>query len=388
MISDMALSDSHKIYLEISEADRTQAWQQSQSFLSPSCQWNAYLNQLCLQAILPWLIEDYDLPAKVWPNQAVLPSFWEFVNGTAITFNATRLILIPSESIDLSELRVPQEWIDIPSWVADYYLAIQVNPDDQEVLIWGYTSYQQLKTKGTYNSQDRTYSLMAEDLIDDLNILWVSCQLDVAESTRVAVNSLPQLSLDQINQLLQRLGHLELIFPRQEVPFEQWGALLEHGGTRQQLYHRRLGISEPWSVSQWLSTGLSQIAQQMGWQQLEWQVSFAGARGAELTTNNSLLCRPLMIAGQPYELRVFPVKNAQMPVWRFELRNSTPGGLIPGGFKLRLLTEDLQDFENNEDVAQTAQELLYIEVSLSPNEGLVWEIEPLPENYDREVLRF
>jgi len=24
---------------------------------------------------------------------------------------------------------VPQEWVDIPEWAADYYLAVQVNPD-------------------------------------------------------------------------------------------------------------------------------------------------------------------------------------------------------------------------------------------------------------------
>lgn len=64
------------------------------------------------------------------------------------------------------------------------------------------------------------------------------------------------------------------------------------------------------------------------------------------------------------------------------------GAAIPGGFKLRLLTEDLQPFPNNEDVATTAVELLFVDVALQPGEGIVWEIEPLPENYDREILRF
>jgi hypothetical protein len=64
------------------------------------------------------------------------------------------------------------------------------------------------------------------------------------------------------------------------------------------------------------------------------------------------------------------------------------GARIPSGFKLRLLTEDLQDFENNEDVATTAVDHLFVEVALEPGEGLVWEIEPMPENYDREILRF
>jgi hypothetical protein len=33
-------------------------------------------------------------------------------------------------------------------------------------------------------------------------------------------------------------------------------------------------------------------------------------------------------------------------------------------------------------------EQLYIEVALEPGEGIVWEIEPLPDNYDREILKF
>ncbi|MER3477382.1 MAG: hypothetical protein C4287_13920, partial [Leptolyngbya sp. ERB_1_2] len=74
-------------------------------------------------------------------------------------------------------------------------------------------------------------------------------------------------------------------------------------------------------------------------------------------------------------------------VWRFELQ-STAGALIPGGFKLRLLTEDLLPFENNEDVATNAIDCLYLEVRLAPGDALVWETEPLPESYEREILCF
>ena len=75
-------------------------------------------------------------------------------------------------------------------------------------------------------------------------------------------------------------------------------------------------------------------------------------------------------------------------VWRFELSSLAPGGLIPTGVTLRLLTEDLQPFENNEDTATAPVEQLYIEVALESGEGIVWEIEPTPEDYDREILRF
>lgn len=387
MIANSSVFDSTQIWLEFSAQQHNQAWENSRYFSLPSSRWNAYLNQICLTTVLPWLQEEYAPKAKVWPNNPALPSFWEVVNGTAIVLDDTRFVLIPSEAIDQSELRVPQEWVDIPSWVADYYLAVQVNPDDRCVIIWGYAKHEQLK-RGIYDVSDRTYSLPQEKLILDLNVLWVARQLATEKITRAEVTPLAILPQAQAENLLQRLGNSAIIEPRLAVPFDLWGALLEHGGTRQQLNSRRMGLPEQQSILNWLRTGVSEIAQQVGWKRIEIQPGFTGARGVELTEGETILSRQLQIAGQQYELQVFPLKNLEQQTWRFQLQNSAPGGVIPGGFKLRLLTEDLQPFAGNEDVALTAQEQLYIDVSLAPGEGLVWEIEPFPENYDREILHF
>jgi hypothetical protein len=388
MSFNAVLSDPSQIWLEFSESARNQAWQQSQSFVLPSRRWNAYINQLCLNAVLPWLQEEYAAEAMAWPNVPALPSFWDVVNGVAIAQDTTRFILIPSESFDLSELRVPQEWVDIPSWAADYYLAVQVNPDEGWVRIWGYATHEQLKTAGTYERRERTYCLASDDLIQDLNVLWVARQLCPEETTRSSVAPLATLPLAQAENLLQRLGNPDLTLPRLAVPFELWGALLEHGAWRQQLYERRQGWPEQWSVLQWLRTGVSALARQLSWERIEFQPSFIGAKGVGATGHETALFRQLLIIGQSYELRVLPQGNPDEQVWRFELQHASAGGRIPQGFKLRLLTEDLQPFENNEDVAKTAVDQLYIEVAIAPGEGLVWETEPLPKNYDREILRF
>ena len=68
-----------------------------------------------------WIQTEYALQATVWESSPNTPAFWEFVNGTAILLNERRVVLIPSEAIDNRELEVPQEWVDIPSWVADFY---------------------------------------------------------------------------------------------------------------------------------------------------------------------------------------------------------------------------------------------------------------------------
>ena len=376
------------LVLEIPKITQNQTYLDNQAFSNANSRYQAYINELCLGAILRWLQEDWTLQTKVWPTTTALPSFWELVNGIALTLDATRLVLIPSEAIDLSELRVPQEWVDIPSWVGDYYLAVQVEPDEGYVRVWGYCSHEKLKTQGSYDASDRTYSLDAADIINDISVLAVARQLCPEEPTRSNIEEIPSLSLQQAQNLITRLGNPEMLTPRQEIPFQLWGGLIQHGGWRQHLYQRRLGLPEQWSVIQWLQTGVSQVAKVVGWGSFDLQLSAAGARGVEGTQPSTILSRRLAIAGQIYELLIIPQGEPDATIWRFELRNAAIGAAIPGGFKLRLLTEDLQPFPNNEDVAATAVEQLYVEVALEARESIVWEIEPFPDNYNWEILKF
>ena len=378
-----------RLYLEIPES----VGQQNPAFSTLGAAWQAHLNQISLAAILPWLQEER--AANVVPAVAALPSFWEVVNGTAIESEGIRLVLIPTIAIDLRELRVPQEWVDIPSWNADYYLAVQVNPDAGWIKIWGYTTHHQLKTKGTYDPSDRTYSLDEADLIQDLNVLWVARQLYaeqlfLEEPLRAEVATVPALLLPQAENLLERLGNPAIVFPRLAVPFPLWAALLEHGGWRQRLYERRQGLVNSWSIPQWLQAGISGLAAQIGWQASALStIALPIAQGMRSRTEPTQgLSRQLVIAGQRYELQVSSRGNPADRTWRFELQPSDADRLVPSGFKLRLLTEDLQPFDHNEDTAIEAIDRLYVDVILEPGEGLVWEVEPTPEGYDREILSF
>lgn len=379
----MTVANPNQLYLEIPTPIRPS----NQSYSTPSSRWNAYLNQICLDAVLPWLQEEFDPQAKISSSRLALPSYWEFVNGVAITLSGTRFVLIPSETIDIDEMRVPQEWIDLPSWTADYYLGVQVEPDEGWARVWGYATHQQLKMRGHYDASDRTYSINEEETIADISVLWVARQLGLEEATKAAIPPLPNLSVAQAENLLQRLGNPAVINPRLAIPFTLWGALLEHSGWRDRLYQKRLGRQEQWSMLQWLQSGVSEIAGQLGWERFGLQSELAGARGVEQETTESILSRQLTIGDRTYELRVLPI-DLSAGIWRFELRNPSLAGTIPSGVKLRLLTEDLQPFENNEDTATEAVERLYVEVAIAPGEGLVWEVEPTPEDYDREILRF
>ncbi|MDZ8035745.1 DUF1822 family protein [Nostoc sp. DedSLP04] len=373
--------DSQHLYLEITQFPEVQEQPYS---TAGACQ-RGWINQKCLQAFLPWFQEEIAPTARVYPNSAALPSFWEVVNGTAISFDRDRLVLIPTLAMDDDELRVPQEWVDIPEWIADYYIAVQVNPDDGWIKIFGYTTHQILKTKGVYDAGDRTYSLESEDLIPDINVLWVTRQLDRSEALRAEIAPIDPIGKTQAENLLERLGDRDVKFPRLAVPFSLWGALLAHSGWRKKLYELRQGLLIQRSIPQWLQTGVANLAQQWGWEKREFVMVPAGMRSAEPVLG---LSRQIKVAEQTYELRIFPKSTSEDYVWRFELRSTTVDGQIPAGFKLRLLTEDLQAFENNQDTATTPVDMLYLEVILELGEGLVWEIEPTPEDYEREILRF
>lgn len=378
MTSDLALFDA--TYLELDPNLQAQAWQQSDGL------WQTYLNQLCLETVIPWLREDHDLRAIPALKPPSLQSIWAVVTGTPIQVGAQKLVLIPTETIDLDEFRVPQEWVDIPNWIADYYVAVQVNPDEGWVRIGGFTKHLQLKEQGAYDWCDRTYSLNDTDLTPDLNVLWLTQQFNPQEVTQAAINPLPTLSKAQADQLIQRLGNSDVVTPRLAIPFEQWGSLMAHGGWRQRLAAQRRGITEQPSVGQWLQTGITNLAQQMGWQSITLQPQLSAARGDQASAPISAISRQLQIEGQPYELNIYAVEAES--AWRFELRPVTPGAMIPAGFVLRLLTEDLKSFEGNKDQASESVDRLYIEVALESGEGLAWMIEPQPDQYDPEILRF
>lgn len=233
-------ADPQEWWLELSPAAQTEAVRQSQLCSTPASRHRAYLNTLCLNAVLEWIRADVP-EVSPWVTSG-LSAIWEVVNGTAIMLGAVRLVLIPTEAIDDSELEVPQEWVDSSSWAGDYYLAVQVKPESGWVRVWGYTTHEELKSVGTYDPSDRTYSLAAEQLTQDLNAFWATYRFCGAAQTRLAIAPLPELSSTQAEALIQRLGDPAIVFPRLAVPFSLWGALLSQDGWRQALYSRRCGV--------------------------------------------------------------------------------------------------------------------------------------------------
>ncbi|MBE9069060.1 DUF1822 family protein [Leptolyngbya cf. ectocarpi LEGE 11479] len=233
--------------------------------MSSTQSWQVRLNQLCLQGLAPWLADEFGVAAaQVEAAVGTHTTIWPLVNGSAVPIDdATRLILIPSTAIDQSELRVPQEWVDIPNWVGDYYAAVRINPDSNQLCVWGFTTHAKLKQTARYDADDRSYCLDSEE-VTDLAVLLTARALGLAEATQANVAALPELPAAQVDSLVQRLTNR--LMPRLTVPFALWGALLADERLRSRLIP---SATQTTNLSQWLSR-LTQTGSTFtqGWQTL------------------------------------------------------------------------------------------------------------------------
>lgn len=235
--------------------------------ISSARNWQVWLNRICLEGLAPWLGDEFGVvSAQVETAARSHVTIWPLVAGSVVPIDdATRLVLIPSTAIDQSELRVPQEWVDIPNWVGDYYVAVRVNPENNQLCVWGYTTHATLKQTARYDVDDRSYCLDSEG-VTDLAVLLTARALGLAEATRASVGSLPELPTAQVDSLVQRLtGRL---MPRLAMPFALWGALLADEGVRSRL----IPSAEPThtNLSQWLRrlTQTDPVLFTQGWQTL------------------------------------------------------------------------------------------------------------------------
>ncbi len=260
--------DPSSIWLEISDDEIDRSTPNPQLYANPAGTNNARLNQLCSNKVRAWL-DRQGIIHHLSFNEDRLPEIWDVVTGCAIEIGKHRLILIPSEDIDRSELRVPQEWIDLPNWAGDYYISIQIDLDANLMSIWGFTSHRSIKEKGRYSARDRTYSLDGDSLISDLDLLWMAEELDL--EPKDIVEELPTISLEHALEIMQVASTPSPYSPRLAVDFAEWGAILNNPTLRSEFYLKRLqraAIAQApaprFSLIDWLDREFNVVAS--GWQ--------------------------------------------------------------------------------------------------------------------------
>jgi Protein of unknown function (DUF1822) len=233
--------DPQTLWLEILPADIDRATPNSQLYTNPTGTNNALLSQLCLDKFQTWL-SDREIANRVSLTADELTQIWDVVSGGAIEIDRTRIILIPTDLLDRDELRVPQEWVDLPTWLGDYYLGVQIDLASGLMNISGFISHRSLKQQGRYSSLDRSYSIDLDSLVPDLDLLWLAAELELAE--RTIVDELPSIALESALELIQQLSEPSPYSPRLKLDFESWGAVLNNPSLRSQLYQTRLSRME------------------------------------------------------------------------------------------------------------------------------------------------
>jgi Protein of unknown function (DUF1822) len=230
------------------------AWQQAQANLTSEARWNFYLNQIATQLLYEYLQVDFP-QIRIWAETNI----WQFVSGSVLELNGKRIVLLPSRSIDNSELVIAQEWLDLPDWAGDYFIPIQID-------CWGYLTHQMMKSQARYDARDRTYHLDGHHLITDLAGLWVIQQLNPTEVTQAEIVPLASVGAVQSENLRNRLATVPN--PRLEIPFALWGALVSDRQWRQQLAQLRQGETNLDPVANRLNGWLQQVFA-AGWQAVE-----------------------------------------------------------------------------------------------------------------------
>ena len=228
------------LWAEFSQKERDTAWQQTavSNYQNATARHRAFVNCLCLNTLVKWLEDEPDLREKfeIPSRTPDLHRQWELVNGIELTFDRTRVVLIPWEQGSIDEFRIPQEWLDIPNWAANYYLPVQVNLSENWLRIWGFSSYEKIRAKAQFDSIDRTYCLYNRDLIADINVMWVAQELCAPALPQV--KPLPSLSEAQAREIIAQLSKTNVYSPRLDINFADWGAILASDKYRSILYER------------------------------------------------------------------------------------------------------------------------------------------------------
>jgi hypothetical protein len=228
-----------QLWLDLPQPQQEEIWEivAQQPYSNPAARWNAYLNTLCMNRFLAWLQEEFADESPIFDADHDR-SIWDVVNGTVILFDQIRVVLVPDDRTHLDEICLPQEWVDIPNWIADYYLAVQLDLEAGWLRVLGYTTRKRVRQHARYELNDRTYYLDAEHLIPNLNVMWVAQELCPPQT--LEAQALPSVSLSQIEEQIEQLSQTIAYSPRLTVPFSDWAAILSFEQYRQKLYALRL----------------------------------------------------------------------------------------------------------------------------------------------------
>lgn len=247
------------ILIEIKDYDVKQAELISQKYVNQTGKNHAYINSIVSNCFIKWMEENLDLEHEEIIRN--IPEIWNFVNGSFVTFNHKKLILIPSDVISLDEIVIPQEWVDIPNWAGDYYLPVRIDLDEKYLHIWGYVSRKTLLEKHEYNATYCNYYVDADYLINEVDLLWIACKMfEEKGNFKPLVNLRENEAQILIKEYREEMKNSPYS-PRLTGDFQKWCALLNNPQWLKELIQEDHIIID---LGKWLDDQFEQ-AMELGW---------------------------------------------------------------------------------------------------------------------------
>ncbi len=190
------------------------------------------INLICQSHVKKYLEDNLGLNVElVFPSNFNIQFFSRHsIIGFVYAVEGVRIAFIPSEDLNFEEFEIQQEWVDLSTWFADYYVPIQVDLEGEFLHLWGFVSHKNVKEQGEYDPIFRTYSVNGQYLSDNLDNLWLICDLQASgdmlpeRATIPKYQLLPNIAQGVINNFRQHLSSGFL--PRLDLVFEEWAGIL------------------------------------------------------------------------------------------------------------------------------------------------------------------
>jgi hypothetical protein len=345
-------------------------------------QWQTYINTLALLAFKEWLTERADsLTVNEDKCTVFQPAIANVIPAVAnLQVGKFKLCLLTNDSLNDDEIVVPRAVVDLPEYIAHFYVLIEVLEEQETAIVSGFLSYQQLIEKQTAaNLQpetDWTYQMPVSWFAQEPDYLLLNLRcLEANAITLPATNNQRTQSLVSMqNELMALLPQLQLpnVELWQVLTWEQGSAVITHiellnwlDNLQQQGHNYSLQnslkdlfklLTQPAiNVGRWLWDELDELAEELSWQLLpniaparamrspveEFQVitNQLQSRGLEIPSQARGAYHDLLLAGFPLRLYAvtWPILSESDPSWTLLLVLGTSAqNTLPGHLKLRV----------------------------------------------------
>lgn len=349
-------------------------------------QWQTYLNALALGGFEQWLGERAtDLTLNKKQCSVLQPFMANAIDAVShLQVGQFKLCLISMGSLTDEEVTVPRAVVDLPEFVAHFYVLVEVQEEQETAVIQGFLSYEQL-----VNQRDQHDLEAEEDWTYQLPLSWFEHNPDRLllnlRCLEPAAIPLPESINQRSMQLARKRSELEALLPNlqssdrqlwQVLTWEQ-GALVftnpellnwvyqlqQPGGQPEPLtaIKKHLAdtlqlVTQPaMNAGRWLLGELDELAQELSWvllpslapirmmrspvEEFEAIVTQLRHTEVEIPLEARGAYRDLRLGGMPLRLYAvtWPLLSGSIPEWTLLLvLGATPGTHLPTGVQLRV----------------------------------------------------